>query len=240
MAKRSGCGLVTAQKAIKELIAHGYVTQERNCYYSLTLGRHIYSKNTYHIVYVPGSYTLVPRTALRRRGKRGGAHASFSVLLYMYRCAGRVGRAYPSLRRMANDVKGCGASKASVCRAMLMLKQENTVIRTECRRMRGDFSCNSYFLTDMVIAGKQPENEDILEIREKQKNSEFFGGLKMNKLPWNNKITKGYKKRKEEYCVAQFGKMYNFDEITALLPEYENDGKGVRVHPLDCNFEFLT
>ena len=223
LAKRSGCGLVTAQRAIKELIAHGYVTQERNSYYSLTLGRRIYSKNTYRMEHIPGNYTLVPRSALRRRGKRGSAHASFSVLLYLYRCAGRSGRAYPSLRHMADKLRGCGASKASVCRAILMLKQENTVIRTECRRMRGDSSCNSYFLTDMVIAGKQQKPKDVLGTREIHKNSEFWGGLKMNKLPWNNKITMGFNERKEKSGVAQFGSLTSFDE-------YEYDGTGVRVH----------
>ena len=71
LAKRSGCGVSTVQKGLRELTAHGYVTQERNSYYSLTLGRRIYSKNTYRMERISGGYTLVPRSALRRRGKRG-------------------------------------------------------------------------------------------------------------------------------------------------------------------------
>lgn len=210
LAKRSGCGLATTQKAVRELIAHGYVTKENNYRYSLTLGRVVLTKNTYRMVRVPGSYTLVPRTALRRRGKKGGAHASFSVLLYLYRCAGRVGRAYPSLRRMADDLNGCGASKASVCRAMMMLKKENMVIRTECKRMRGDFSCNSYFLTDMVIAGKQLENENISKIFQKEEKSELSGGLKFDMLPRINKITKDHILRRRDKGVCQFGRFYKF------------------------------
>lgn len=233
LAKRSGCGIATAQKAIKELTVHGYVERENNSYYSLTLGRRVYSKNTYRMVNIPGSYTLLPRTALRRRGKRGGAHASFSVLLYLYRCAGRVGRAFPSLRQMANKAKCCGASKASVCCALQMLKQENTVIRTECRKMRGDLSCNSYFLTDMVIAGKRLENENILETQKTEGKSEFIGGLKFSKLPRINKITRDYILRGKEYCVFQFGEMHKNRGFTVHVPEYENNGHGIKIHPLD-------
>ncbi len=237
LAKRSGCGIATAQKAIKELIAHGYVEQENSFYYSLTLGRRVYAQNTYRIVNIPGSYTLVPRTALRRRGKRGGAHASFSVLLYLYRCAGRVGRAYPSLRQTA---KGCGASKASVCRALQELKQENTVIRTECRKMRGDLSCNSYFLTDMVIAGKRPESENVLEIQKTEGKSEFMGGLKFSKLPRINKITRGYKRREEKYFSMQIRNLYNSTRVTVDIPEYEFDGTGIKVHPMNDLSELLV
>lgn len=240
LAKRSGCGIVTTQNAVKELIAHGYVEQANHYYYSLSLGRHVYSKNTYRMVNIPGSYTLVPRTALRRRGKRGSAHASFSVLLYLYRCAGRAGRAFPSLRRMANDMDGCGASKASVCRALQMLKQESTVIGLECVRMRGDHSCNSYLLTDMVIARKQTEHKNIFETPRNQENIEFLGGLKLNNLPLNNKITKGYKKREEKYCVFQFGRLHNFEGIFGDVPEYEYDGTGIKIHPFMDRTEILS
>lgn len=229
LAKRSGCGIGTAQKAVQELIAHGYVTQERNYRYCEALGRAIIAKNTYRIVQLPGGYTLVPRSALRRRGKRGGAHASFSVLLYLYRCAGRVGRAYPSLRRMADELHGCGASKASICRALAMLEKELSLIRRECRRMRQDLSCNSYYLTDMVIAGKcfkethtdaeatnantvlagvNPGSSYVNGISPKELFFQLWGGLKLSKLPWINKITRVYILRKREKGVFEFVRSY--------------------------------
>ncbi len=226
LAKRSGCSVGTAQKAIKELIAHGYVTLERNYYYSLTLGQAVYGKNSYRMVQIPGSYTLVPRSALRRRGKKGSAHSSFSVLLYLYRCAGRVGRAYPSLRRMADDLHGCGASKASVCRAIIMLEKEMTLIRRECKRMRRDLSCNSYYMTGMVIAGKNTkkavreedtalaveaqEADFIIEESPESMLFQLLGGLKLSKLPRINKITRDYILRRREKGVCQFVTSYKF------------------------------
>ena len=39
LAKRSGCGVSTVQKGLRELTAHGYVRQERSYYYSKALGR---------------------------------------------------------------------------------------------------------------------------------------------------------------------------------------------------------
>ena len=208
LAKRSGCGVSTVQKGLRELTAHGYVTQERNSYYSLTLGRRIYTKNTYRMEHISGGYTLVPRSALRRRGKRGSAHASFSVLIYLYRCAGRSGRAYPSLRHMADKLRGCGASKASVCRALAMLEEELTLIRRECRRMRRDLSCNSYFLTDMVISGKTSAvpaaASDASTAGKEPVFFQLWGGLKLGKLPGINKITGVSILRKREKGVCQF------------------------------------
>ncbi len=229
LAKRSGCSVSTTQKAVQELIVHGYVTYERHFYYSVTQGKYVRSKNTYRMAKISGSYTLIPRTALRRRGKNGGAHAVFSVLLYLYRCAGRVGRAFPSLRRMADDMKGCGASKASVCRALAMLRMEGAFIRLECRRMRGDLSCNSYHMTDMVIAGKHPTNADIAICPENKENSKHYGGLKLGNLPENNKITGDYILREKKYGVAEFGNLHNFDEYFSWMKEFYFDGIGVKV-----------
>lgn len=60
------------------------------------------------------------------------------VLLYLYCCAGRKGRAWPSLRHIAgllekNGKHGMDMAKSTVCRALGLLRRLQAVIRLQCR-----------------------------------------------------------------------------------------------------------
>lgn len=200
----SKCGTATVQQAIRELIAHGYITKEKNYRYSPALGQPVLTKNTYRFN-TRGSYTLIPRSILASPV----THSCFAVMLYLYRRAGRTGRAYPSIRNMTDAEQGCGVSKASVCRALLVLKSLGFFIKLFCQRVRGDLSCNSYYLTCMVIKNGRPQSdcEATEEVRPSAHISDL-GGLKSDKLPRINKITGISILRRREKGVGQFGKFY--------------------------------
>lgn len=205
LAADSGCSVSTVQRAIQELISHDYITREHNYRYSLTLGRPVLTKNTYRIN-CQGSYTLIPCSIL----KAAVSHSCFSVMLYLYRCAGRTGRAYPSIRTMANELNGCGASKASVCRALAALKELGFFIKLLCQKIRGDLSCNSYYLTDMVRKNGHPEPVVEATDSDAHIDSPVGGGLKLSNHPWINKITGVSILRSREKGVGQFGRFHKF------------------------------
>ncbi len=77
--------------------------------------------------------------------------AAFGVLLYLYRCAGREGRAFPSRRRIGRFLD---MAKSTVGAALSALKNLGLFIRCRCLRRRGDYSMNSYHMTNMAaVAG---------------------------------------------------------------------------------------
>lgn len=200
LAAESQCSTGTVQQAVRELIFHGYITKEHNYRYSLTLGQVVLTKNTYRFN-TRGSYTLVPRSILRT----AVTHSCFAVMLYLYRCAGRDGRAYPSIRNIR------GVSKASVCRALIVLKALGFFVKLYCQRRRGDFSCNSYYLTCMVIKNGRSQ---AVAMRAADTARPFAlpdtGGLKFDNSPWINKITGVSIMSRKEKGVGQFGKIHKF------------------------------
>lgn len=148
-AKLCHCTTGTVQKRLSTLEQKGYIAKHRSYRYSLSLGRCVYAANEYELTLpTEGGYTLIPRSILRR--KVTGSY--FTVMLCLYRRAGRDGRAYLSIRYTAGTRKdklgGCGVSKASVCRALQLLKKLRFLISLPCERRRGDLSCNSYLLTE--------------------------------------------------------------------------------------------
>lgn len=165
----------------------------------------------------------IPRSILEHRVTA----SCFAVMLYLYLRAGREGRAYPSIQHMAGKLKdrqtGCGASKASVCRALLVLKKLKFFIKLLCRRVRGDYACNTYMLTDMVsnhrkAIAKQHSALEGEELRKIPTVLPLGGSLKIGIPSWINKITKGYIRRKREIGVFQFSKMYNLFGVLAKIP----------------------
>lgn len=213
LAAKSGCSVSTTQRAVQELIDYNYITKDRNFRYSLSLGRPVLTKNTYRVNPCLGSYTLIPRSILAY----AVSHSCFSVMLYLYRCAGREGRAYPSIRRMASHVAGCGASKASVCRALLLLKGLGFFIKLFCQRKRGDLSCNSYILTSMVTKKVCPLPVEGAAEAAQPDIPLVTGGLKLSKRPWINKITGVFILRRREKGVGQFRV---FHKLLGFLPKW--------------------
>ncbi len=91
---------------------------DRNYRWNERLGRLGYASNSYCWVRRTGGYTMVRREILGY----DLTPAAFAELLYLYRCAGRAGRAFPSLRQIAGRMKavcaaGLDMAKSTVCAA---------------------------------------------------------------------------------------------------------------------------
>ena len=211
LARIARCSTTTVQQAIRELVNGGYIIKSRNYRWNERLGRLGYASNSYCWVRRTGGYTMVRREILGY----DLTPAAFAELLYLYRCAGRTGRAFPSLRQIAGLLKdACAAglemAKSTVCYAARALSVAQAAIRKHCKKMDQSHAANSYYLTDLVVS--RPSAAPYVG-----------GGPKSDKHIFINQITMGFNERKEKSGVAQFGSLTSFDE-------YEYDGTGVRVH----------
>ena len=200
----------TVMAHLQELEQKGYLSKFRRYRYSLTLGCPVYDCTLYRLsIPSDGGYTLIPRSILQKKT----TGAAFTVMLYLYMCAGREGRAYPSIRHIAgcrkDGVGGCGVSNASVCRALALLKKIRFIIKLACQTMTGKLCCNSYLPTG-IIPGKIRKPRPAL-CGPDQEELPFSAdcldsGLKNRTHPLTNKITKDYILRKREkvstiYCT---------------------------------------
>ena len=151
LAVMAKCSPATVQQAIQELEDFGYIERKRNYRYSLGLARPVYAASSYRFKRnCSRGYTLIPAKILQEKMSPG----TFAVLLYLYRCAGRVGRAYPSLRHMASDKGSCpGIAKATVCRALAAFQalEHKILLILNCKPTEKSFRCNSYYLYIMVV-----------------------------------------------------------------------------------------
>lgn len=207
----------TIRKRIDELMTLGYITKETNYRFSQYLNQVVYTKNTYKLALSQeGGYTLLPRAVL----KLDITPCTFAVMLYLYRCAGREGRSYPSIRHIAgirkdgSKIPGCGISKASVCRALAVLEKLLVFIKMACKNTWNELQhyCNSYLMTNMVIKGGITETAPVVteEPGRPVAVSPVGGGLKIDKYPRVNKITGVYIMREREKGVGQFVKSHKF------------------------------
>lgn len=218
LAKLSHCSVATAQQAIKELIRGGYIIKERSYRYSDEKKRLIYAANRYAWIKRTGGYTLLRREIM----DYAISPATLANLLYLYRCGGRKGRAFPSLRRIAGKLKAAGKAgldmaKSTVCRALKALRLAQAVVRHHCSTRQGCYASNSYYLTDMVITGST--------------GSRFAGegSPKFSKHKTINQITEAYTEEERKNGVGEFGRLYNFERDIFLTQSLYFDGVGVRV-----------
>lgn len=127
----------TVQKAVKELCAQGYLLKS----------------NRYRWLRREGGYTLVSRDILAY----DLTPAAFVTLLYLYRCAGRKGRAFPSLNRTAKA--GLNMAKSTVCMALKALRLLQAVVRHQCVTRHRCHASSSYYLTNFVFSRNQLPSE---------------------------------------------------------------------------------
>lgn len=233
LAHQAHCSPATAQQAVSELIQGGYIIKKRCYRFDEGLNRLVYASNAYNWVRRIGGYTLVRREILDYELTA----AAFANLLFIYRCAGREGRAYPSLRRIAGLLANCvGGSldmaKSTVCRAMAVLRRLQAVVSRQCICRHKGLSCNSYYPTDMVVS-------DGRQSRQNKSNEFAMGGSPiLSKHRIINKITGALTWEEEEKGVGQFGTLHKnpgwFDEGE----DYWFDGVGVKV--FSCGEQDLT
>ncbi len=194
----SGVGTTTVRKALAELEARGFIRKLRRYRTSRYFSCPIYAANTYKICRrkLSGGFTLIPRALLQANI----SHSTFVTVMYIYKTAGRKGRAYPSLR---NAAKRLDLAKATICRALKTIRRLQLVCKRECKRGER-FFCNSYFPTAWVRAGGLTVDPNT------QKSFSAIGGLIFNKHHVINKITGVYIMREEDKGVGEFGDLYSF------------------------------
>ena len=88
LAALCGCSTATAQQAVQELVAGGYMLKEKTYRYDEDQGRIIQSANRYAWIRRRSGYTMVRKEILHY----DLTSAAFCSLLYLYRCAGVSGR----------------------------------------------------------------------------------------------------------------------------------------------------
>ena len=202
------CSTTTAQKAVKELCTQGYLLKSNRYHFDQKQNRFVYAANRYLWLRREGGYTLVSRDILAY----DLTPAAFVTLLYLYRCAGRKGQAFPSLRRIAEV--GLSMSKSTVCLALRALRLLQAVVRHKCVTRNHCHASSSYYLTNFVFSRNQPPSE---------------GGPKNDKPIFINQITGDHTERKRTEGASQ---IVDFPAIWssfhAPVP-YLFDGVGVQV-----------
>lgn len=193
----SGCCEATVQQALEQLELLGYIRKIHRWRYSQFFSRPVFDKSAYEInrKKLVGSYTLVPRELL----KADISHGAFIVAIYIYMKAGRTGRSWPSLRHTAQELD---MSKATVCRALELLRRLQLLVRLWCQKANHALACNSYYPTAWVRPGKSGTPSLSLFAD--------TGGLIFDNHKVINKITEGFYFKEEDKGVGQFGNLYSF------------------------------
>lgn len=155
LSRLSHCSTATVQQAIAELLRGGYITKRRSYRYSPEHNQPIYAANIYVWLKRHGGYTLLRREIL----DYDLTPSALASLLFLYRCGGRSGRAFPSIRHIAGLLDKAGKmgldmAKSTVCLALKALRILQAVVRHCCNTKRGCYASNSYYLTNMVITGE--------------------------------------------------------------------------------------
>lgn len=212
LAQLCKCSTTTAQKAVKELCAQGYLLKNNRYHFGEKQNRFVYVSNSYLWLRREGGYTLVSRVILAY----DLTPAAFVTLLYLYRCAGRKGRAFPSLRRIAGI--GLNMAKSTVCLALKALRLLQAVVRHKCVTRRRCHASSSYYPTNFVFSRNQLPSE---------------GGPKNDKPISINQITEDITERKRTEGAAYVKGLHATWATYRLRCIYFFDGVGVRVSTAD-------
>lgn len=218
LAELSHCSTATAQQAVAELIRGGYIVKKRSYRYSDERKRLIYAANQYVWVKRIGGYTLLRREIMGYKL----LPSALANLLFLYRCGGRKGRAFPSIRHIAGKLKALekaslDMAKSTVCLALKALRLAQAVVRHHCSTKRGGYAANTYYLTDMVVsggAGRCLSGE---------------GSPKFSKHRVINQITEAYTGEERKNGVGEFGDLHSSNQDFSRMKPLYFDGTGVIV-----------
>ena len=212
LARLCKCSTTTAQKAVKELCTQGYLLKSNRYHFGEKQNRFVYASNRYLWLRREGRYTLVSRDILTY----DLTPAAFVTLLYLYCCAGRKGRAFPSLRRIAG--LGLDMAKSTVCLALKALRLLQALVRHKCVTRNRCYTSSSYYLTNFVFSRDQLHYE---------------GSPKTGKPISINQITGDNTERKRTEGDAQVGSFCTAWGTCWSPSAYYFDGMGVRVSTME-------
>ena len=215
LARLCKCSTTTAQKAVKELCTQGYLLKSNRYHFGEKQNRFVYASNRYLWLRREGGYTLVSRDILAY----DPTPAAFVTLLYLYRCAGRKGRAFPSLRRIAEI--GLDMAKSTVCLALKALRLLQAMVRHKCVTRNRCYASSSYYLTNFVFSRNQLLSE---------------GSPKIDKPISINQITEDNTLKKRTEGAGQVSVLWTTWGFLWSPAVYFFDGVGVRVSA-ECELE---
>ena len=188
LARLCKCSTTTIQKAVRELCAQGYLLKSNRYHFGEKQNRFVYASNRYLWLRREGGYTLVSRDILAY----DLPPAAFVTLLYLYRCAGRKGRAFPSLRRIAEI--GLDMAKSTVCLALKAPRLLQAMVRHKCMTRNRCYASSSYYLTNFVFSRNQLPSS--------------VGGPKTDKPIFINQITEEHTERKRTEGAPKIFSLY--------------------------------
>lgn len=144
LARQCHCCQNTVRQALSELEERNYIQRKHRYRYDPILRRPVFVANRYMLrVDMSRGYTLIPRDTLHAQV----THAQFAILLLLMCYQGRKNHAYPSTRKVANDL---WMATSTVCVAILVLVKCQHVVRNRCLTQIGCYSCNSYYIVFLV------------------------------------------------------------------------------------------
>lgn len=230
LVERTGLCEATVLQALCELEAGGFICKKRNWRFSAVHGnRLVFASNTYKLhLDLSNGYTLISASLLTLEL----TPACFCVLLFLYRCAGRNGRAFPSIRYIAGTWrdktgKGLCMAKSTVLRALKHLAKLQLIEKRTCEAENGGLCDNSYYMTNMVLHHVSAVVCSIVHTNTPTAEIHHGGGFIFGEASLINKITKRISIGKEKRCfyLVQFAeklrkiaKLLKTALFTCLLP----------------------
>ena len=144
LAALTGMAEGTVKRAAKQLNERGYVSMRKTYYYSKKLRAVVRGRTEYicDLSFQHG-FTFVPRDVFKLElGK-----SAFSILLYLYCCAGNGNKAFPSI----SDIQAAtGAARSTVCEALRALKELPMLLIRRCVKRNRAFASSSYIFTHVL------------------------------------------------------------------------------------------
>lgn len=150
IAERAGVCVTTAREALRQLENAGFLSCQHSYRYKEDARRVVYAANTYCLHVERGKqYTRIPYITVRKLLASDITHAQFAVFLFLACCQGAQNdHAWPSLRFTAERTD---LSKATVCRAVIVLFRVQFVNRVHCWNQNSCYSRNSYYVIVNVV-----------------------------------------------------------------------------------------
>lgn len=141
LASLAHCDRKTVQRAAEQLQEAGFLRIEQTTRYDKTLGIVVRGRNRYVLdMAALEHYALIPYALLRYTSLL--TPATFTVAVFLCKCADVEGRSHPSINYIARALH---MAHSTVCEALKAVRELPLFFRQWCRMLTGNFSVNSYF-----------------------------------------------------------------------------------------------
>lgn len=139
----------TVQKAVKELVASGYISEVKTHFFNLHIGKVARGKNQYicNLSIMKEGYTFLPREVFRS----DLTITQQVIYIGLYVTAGNRKKAFPSIQEIR---KMAGCARSTVCEALKVLKKLPALLVRLCKKRNGEYAHNTYILCEVLSEQK--------------------------------------------------------------------------------------